>query len=188
MITHGQMALLDRASVILKVNFSRQIAVLASVINGLINYFINLILIFVLIFINNLNAEELIILNLGGITYMMFVSIVAFILCFAFSLFSSILTIRFRDLKNIFELGFALLYWATPIFYTLEEGLIKGDIKTVVRLNPLTIFINEFRSGLNIFGSINYNKTFILLVFSLVLLFLGFYFFEKQVKKVAELF
>ncbi len=192
MILYGQMGLLDRANVILKVNFTRQIAVLASIIGGVISYIINLTLIFGLIAVNNLRAEQtgadIISISFTGFIYMLIVSIVGFIACLGFSMFTSILTIRFRDLKNIFELAFALLYWATPIFYTLDEGLVEGPVARLISINPLTIFINEFRAGIGIYGSVDLSKMLIMTVLSVLVLILGFYYFDKQVKKVAELF
>lgn len=189
MILYGQMALLDRANVILKVKFPRQIAVISSIVGGVISFIINLTLIIALIAFNNANPETAIIsIDLAGFLYLMYISVVAFIACLGFSFFSSILTIRFRDLKNIFELGFALLYWGTPIFYTLEEGLVDGPIAKLIALNPLTLFINEFRAGLNIYGSESLLKAVVLGVAAIIVFVLGYFYFQREVKKVAELF
>lgn len=177
----GQNSLLDKASIILKVNFSRQIAVISSLMTAIVNLFINFIFIFIIMLFSRVQFD------LIKILYFLFVVVVIFMMGLAISLFSSILTVKFRDLKNIFELGIFLLYWATPIFYTLSGNFIGSGLSSIIRYNPLGILINQARFGLGIYGEFD-PSIFIIFIVLLALSILGWRFFNIQVKKIAEFF
>jgi ABC-type polysaccharide/polyol phosphate export permease len=181
LILLGQNSLLEKAHIILKVNFSRQIAVLSSLFTAFVNFLINLILVIVILVISKVHFDVV------GILYFVFTMFVLFLIGLAVSLYASILTVKFRDLKNIFELAMFLLYWATPIFYTLDSGILGNKFSSVLELNPLGIVINQARFALNIYGEFDYK---ILVVFGISLLFtiLGWFYFSREVKKVAEHF
>ena len=193
MVLYGQMALLERANVILKVNFDRQIAVLSAVINGLISFVVNLILIFILITIYNtglspleshLRIEPL----FTDYIYMIYISLITFTLIFGVSMITSIYSVWFRDLRNIFELFFAIFYWATPIFYTIEDSIGGKTISSLIKYNPIGIIINEFRSSLDVYGEPNYLNGFIVFVVTVIFILVGWKFFSIKVKKIAEFF
>lgn len=181
LILLGQNALLEKAHIILKVNFSRQVVILSSLITALINFLINLILVIIILIISDFT------LRLDLFIYFLFVVLVTFLFGLGISLYSSVLTIRFRDLKNIFELGLFLLYWVTPIFYTLDSNFISDKFASIIGLNPLGIIIDQARFGMGVYGEFD---TRILLVFalSLTLVVSGWFYFRSQVRKIAELF
>jgi len=183
MISLGQMALLDKANIILKVSFPRQIAIIASLFNALINLIINLVLIFIIMILVGHSV------SFEGLLYFVFLCISAFILCLGIAMFTSIATIRFRDLKNIFDLGLFLLYWATPIIYVLEGGFV-GDSLTgqLIRYQPLTILINQVRASFGIYGDVNYEFGIMFFIASILILVVGWQFFSNRVKRVAEFF
>lgn len=177
----GQKSLIERASVILKVNFPRQIAVLASLFNGLINYLINIALVVILL------ISQSIFPDLAGVAYFILISLTLFIFGFGVSLFTSIIAIRFRDLIDITDLGLFLLYWMTPIFFSLDADVYgDGIVKDFLTYNPIGILMNEARASLGIIESNNSFFVFILLGFSIILSALGWVYFDREVKKVAE--
>lgn len=186
MLTQGQMSLLERAHVILKVNFSRQIAVMSSLISALINVFINLILIVLISLISSLN------LNIVSVGVILLVVLIMFIWFLAISFFLSILTVRFRDLKNIIELGIFLLQYTTPIFYTLEDSFLPQKAKEIVALNPLGFLINQIRGSLGAYSG-TYSQVDIVslglyLLIGLIFAYLGWIYFSRNVKSIAEHF
>ncbi len=184
MVTLGMMSLLDKAGIILKVNFPRQIAVIASQFNALINLVINMLLIVIFILANNIQV------TLGGLAYFIFLTISAFIACLGISFFFSIVSIRFRDLKNIVDLGFFLLYWLTPIFFTLSSFPLGsgGVMSYILKYNPVGILINQVRAALGVYGTIDVEKGIIFFLGSLIIFILGWSFFNKRIKRVAEYF
>lgn len=186
MLTQGQMALLDRAHIILKVNFSRQIAVISSLIGALINVGINVVLILVIALLSKLTF------NLSALLVILLVICILFIWLLAISFFLSILTVRLRDLKNITELGIFLLQFATPIFYTLEDSFLPRSVRGVVALNPLGFLFNQIRGSIGAYtGSYSNLDTISLLVYFLLgclAAYFGWLYFDRNVKYVAEHF
>lgn len=186
MLSQGQMALLDRAHVILKVNFARQIAVMSSLISALINVFINVLLIIVIAALSGLN------MSITAIGVILMVILIMFIWFLAISFLLSILTVRFRDLKNIIELGIFLLQYTTPIFYTLEDTFLPQKAREVVALNPLGFLINQMRGALGSYTGTYSQVDFIILGLYLfagiVAAYIGWIYFAKNVKSIAEHF
>lgn len=58
----------------------------------------------------------------------------------------SIITVYFRDLSHIIQIGLTALFYMTPIVYPLE--LISGSrlLTTVIRLNPIYYFVELFHA------------------------------------------
>lgn len=182
MVTFGQMSLLDRAGIILKINFPREIAVLSSIMNALINLLINLVFILIIVVVTGID------LSILGLIYAMFIFAIIFIFCFAFALITSILTVRFRDLRNIFDLAIFLLYWGSPIFFIPEFDGREGIGKLLMNYNPIGYFINQVRAGFGIYGEINITSTMMYFAGAVILLLIARWFFARNIKKVTEYF
>lgn len=192
-IIFGMNGLLDKAHIILKVNFPREIAVMSSVAMAVINLSINLIVYLVFSLFNPVTP------SLVGIGWGFVAIFVSSILIYGVTLFLSIMLIRLRDLQHIFELVFQLLFWGTPIFYTLGEEIpFEHTIGKVISLNPLGWLIETIRQGF-IYGEIATLRIWIydisslwviLLTFvvGIITVMLGRMYFRKEVKKVAEFF
>ncbi len=182
LIVFGQMSLLDRAGIILKVNFPRQIATISSLLSAVINLSINLILVLVIAAIQGVFPSP------AGLLYMVFIILLIFIYALAIAFFTSIVTVRLRDLKNIIELAIFLLYWATPIFFVVNSSLADGITAKVLESNPLGILFNQVRAVFNVYGEVNLPLMGVYLVIGLVLVVFGWYYFNHKVKQIAEYF
>jgi ABC-2 type transport system permease protein len=182
LVVYGQNALLEKAHIILKVSFPRQIAIISSLFNAVINLGINLILILIIAVATGNQ------LTLGGIIFFLFLSVLVFVFSLGLSFFLSILTVRLRDLKNIMELGLFLLYWATPVFYVLDSGLLGGNVAKLIGSSPVTLVINQARAALGIYAEMNWGLMTVYLLISFVFLLIGWAYFSNQVKRIAEYF
>ncbi|MBN1617984.1 ABC transporter permease [Candidatus Dojkabacteria bacterium] len=176
----GMNSLLDRAGVILKVNFDRKIAVLSGMTLGLINLLVNFSIVLLMALVFGVHIQIIPFLYVIGI----FLSITLF--TFSISLFSSILLIRFRDLSHIVDLGMQLLFYASAVFYPID--IIPEKWRFVIYYNPFAIFIDAIRQAL-VWGNFEHYKYVILVTcFSLIMLVIGIKVFDKNVKKIAEYF
>jgi len=72
---------------------------------------------------------------------------VHFIMVFGLSIISSIIYVRFRDIKYILEAALLLLFYLTPAFYSLD--FVKESFPPVIfkiyLYNPLTIILSLYR-------------------------------------------
>jgi ABC-2 type transport system permease protein len=182
LILLGQMSLLDNAHIILKVNFPRQIVVLSTMLSGLINLGINLIFFIVIAVISGVQFTY------GSVLYFIFIVGIIFLFAMGVSFFTSVISIRFRDLKNIFELGIILLQWVTPVFYAVSSNLFSGRTSDYIAANPLGIVINQGRAAFDIYGTKNISLMIIYFIISFIIFLIGWRYFNKSVKKVAEHF
>lgn len=183
LLTFGQVSLLDKAHIILKVNFPRQIAVISSLINAVVNLGINTALIFIIILFSSVT------LTLIGVLEFIFLALIVFIFCLGLSFFLSILTIRLRDLENILSLGLFLLYWASPIFYKAEASLLGSTVTNLIASSPIAVILGQARISLGIQdGFFNWPLMLLYLIASILISMLGWVYFKVQVKQIAEHF
>lgn len=180
----GLDSLLSRAGLITKVNFPRYTVLISSTSIALVNFLINTIIVFIFVFVNGLRPSLMDVFwyfLCSGILYMLIITV---------SMFLSILYVRFRDLKQIWELFNQLLFWMTPVFYSYEALASKNEIFGLILywLNPVSVLLISAREAImenNITLQLN-----VLAVMSLflVLFYIGYNFYKKQIKKIAEYF
>lgn len=183
MVIFGQHALLDRAGIILKVNFPRQIAVISSLSNAVINLGINFVLVVIIALLRGIN------ITIGGILIYVFIALIFFLFSLGFSFITSVITIRLRDMTNIMELGLFLLYWATPIFYSVDaSGGPLSNTAQLIQANPVGILLNQARAALGVTGELNLGLLAAYFAVSLLFCILGWMYFNNHVKKIAEYF
>ena len=179
-ITFGMNSLMDMANIILKINFPRNIAVISALMMAVVNFAINFLVIIVLTLVLGFRP------NFTGIVYFLFVVGLIFLLAYSITQFLSIIFVKVRDLTNIVELAFQLLFWGSAIFYNLDD--MGGTTGQVIRLNPLAILIDAARKSF-VFGEITHIKEILLISgVTLILLFIGRWFFNRNIRKIAEFF
>lgn len=175
----GVTSLHDRSSVILKVNFPKIIAIYTSVANSLISFLAGF-LIFLGFWLWRRPAISL--LDLG---YFFFFMIILSLLILSLNLFTGIIYTKLRDFLSVWEVVLQLIFWGTPIVYPFS--ILPETLQKIMLLNPLAVIISQSRIAL-IGGTYNWPVIIYALCFSLLFLLIGFRFFSKEIKKVAENF
>lgn len=189
-IVLGMNSLLDKAHIILKVNFNRTIAIYSGQILALINLTINLGILTVFALFNKVE------INLLTFLYFVLILTIMTMLTLGMSFFTSIIFVKFRDLLHITEITLQLLFYASAIFFPIEQVpdkmtiLFMKDIPVqgILKLNPLFILIQAARDAFLTGEVTHIRKVIALAVFSLFLVIVGRMQFRKKVKKVAEFF
>jgi len=93
------------------------------------------------------------------------------------SLFASALTVFYRDINFVIQMGIMLWFYATPIIYPFS--FIPEKYKGIFYLNPLiTIFSWLQKSMVNL--SVPLWISLIHILFILLIFFLGFKYFQKK--------
>lgn len=130
-------SLVDRENLVRKVQFPRLVVPLSVVLTGLMNLSLNLVV--VIIFL----------LASGGTFHWGWLEIpflVAVLALFAASLSTllSALYVRYRDVKPVWEVVLQMLFYGTPIFYTLDV-IPDETLRKIMLLNPLAVVLQQFR-------------------------------------------
>ena len=173
----GMMSIVSRGDLLRKLNFSKEIIVISSVVGASINYIINLLVVFVFALVNGVNF------SLGWLTVIpLFAELFLFSAGIAFVL--ATLFVKYRGM------------YATPIIYSLTFILQRGQVKIakLMMLNPLAQIIQDLRHFIVFSGSlrgwdlIGHKAIAIIPYFlPLVIFAIGYYIFHHQAKKFAEI-
>lgn len=134
----------SNASIIKKVYVPKYLYPISNIISNFITFLISLIdLVLVIAFYN-------IFIPAKAITFSWWILlspvsiIILVILCFGVGMILATLEVFFRDLEYLYEVFTLLLFYMTPIVYTLDR-LKLGKYTVILKLNPLYGIIEFFR-------------------------------------------
>ena len=185
----GMVSIVTRGDLLRKLNFSKEIIVISSVVGAAINYGINLLVVFVFALVNgvHLSWNCLVIIPLF-IELAMISAGVAFILAALF--------VKYRDLGPIWEVVMQAGMYATPVIYSLTFIIQKNQftVAKLMMLNPLAQIIQDMRHYIVYSGSMRgwelYNNHIwgvIPYILPVLILIVGYSIFHKHAKKFAEI-
>ncbi|MDD3661851.1 MAG: ABC transporter permease [Candidatus Dojkabacteria bacterium] len=179
-IIEGMNSLMQRSGIILKIGFNRFIALASSITMALINFVINLLIVSVVAVTADVSLSAL-----SGV-YLVFVILTALLMVLGISFFSSIMLIRLRDLSHIVELLMQLVFYASAIFFPIT--IVPERWRFIVEYNPIAVFVQAAREAITSGSVVRFDYVIGAFIFSLVLVVMGNYFFQRNVKKIAEFF
>lgn len=176
----GMGSIMERAGLIVKINFKREIVVVSSLTMALINFVINLLIVSAVALVLRVHIEPI------AILYIFLISFTMFLALYGVAFFTSIWLVHVRDLQHIMELLLQLLFYASAVFFPVE--MIPAKYRFIVYYNPIARFVKAVREAL-IYGKItDMNFVLLCLGLSLILVLLGRLYFNKYIKKIAEYF
>lgn len=171
-IAHG-------AGILTKVYVRPEIFAASSTISGAINFSIGLIPLTVVLLINGQHPNVNSILVLVVIFSMIF-------LIMGLSLFVAIAFINFDDSRSIITIILMMVQYMTPVFYPIS--VLGPNTLRVIKLNPLTSMLINFRSIYGENGSSGWHMWAYMICSSLTIFILGLWFFIRAwPKAVAKL-
>jgi ABC-2 type transport system permease protein len=135
-------SLVDRESLIRKVEFPRLAVPLAAVLTALMNLALNLI------------AVVVFLLAAGGSIRWTWLEVPFLVLALALlttglGMLLSALFVRYRDVKPIWEVALQLLFYGSPIFYPIDVVLERSELAAkLMLLNPFAAIIQQARHAL----------------------------------------
>ncbi len=130
-------SLVDRENLVRKVQFPRLVVPLSVVLTALMNLGLNLVA--VLVFL----------LASGGSVRLSWLEIPLLLGALALfaagiSMLLSALYVRYRDVKPVWEVALQMLFYGTPIFYTLDR-IDNATLEHLLLYSPLAVVIQQFR-------------------------------------------
>lgn len=178
----------SRASIIKKVYVPKYIYPLSSVLSCFVTFLISLsVLVVVIIYFNLTNNDPVTITP--NIIFAVPPVIVLFFFSLGVGMILATLNVFFKDIENIYDVFCLLLFYLTPIVYTIDRlGYSSGSILgKLLRLNPLYGFIEMFRGavihGAEFFTYFDMNLFYYCCGFTVLVLVVGFAMFYKNQDK-----
>jgi ABC-type polysaccharide/polyol phosphate export permease len=107
----------------------------------------------------------------------------------------AMLNVRYRDVAYLVTIVLNLLFYATPIIYPISlvpetarvPWLGEVAVREIYELSPLTQFVQGFRDVVYLLQPPSLGRLLFLTVVSVVVFLLGFAYFQRGSRDVAEL-
>ena len=176
-ITQGAAVVIANANILKKVYFPREILPISIVTSGLVNFLISCIIIFIFLIFTGIGFSKYIIF------FPLYV-LIEYILILGFVFILSSVTVYLRDLEHIIGVIIQALFYATPIVYSMN--MIPKAFAWVFQINPMAYVIQGFRDTLYYQTMPDLHGLFVISIFSLILLVIGYKIFDKLQKNFAE--
>jgi ABC-2 type transport system permease protein len=135
----GLGSLVARENLLRKVAFPRASVPISVSLTAAANLSLGIVVVYFFAVIDGVTPSGTWLLFLGAV-----LAVVA--LATAMSLLLAVLYIRYRDVQPIWEVALQLLFWGSPIIYTIES--VPGSVRELVMLSPLAVAIQQGRHWL----------------------------------------
>ena len=176
-IMQGTNCIWINGGIIKKVYFPREILPVSVVLAGLVNFLISCVIIFIFVLFSGMGFSiHLIWLPLIAILQTLFSLGLLFIL--------SAVDVYVRDVEYLMNFLISLLFYATPIVYTVD--LFPESVRWILYLNPMTPFIDAYRSIFYYQTAPSLMSILYISLFAVFFLVFGYMIFRKLEKGFAE--
>jgi ABC-2 type transport system permease protein len=131
-------SLVDRESLVRKIQFPRAAVPVAVVLTAAFNLTLNSLVVLVLALASGVRPRW------SWLEIPLLLALLA-VLVVGMAMLLSALYVRFRDVKPIWEVALQLLFYATPVIYAIETIDIPERLRELLMLNPLAAILEQFR-------------------------------------------
>jgi ABC-2 type transport system permease protein len=173
-----------RENLLRKVYFPRAAVPISVSFTAAANLALGVVVVLLFAFIDGVTPSPRWLLFLGAV-----LSVIG--LATAVSLLLAVLFVRYRDMQPIWEVALQLLFWGTPIIYTIKS--VPGSVRELVMMSPLAVAIQQGRhwlvprstesAGQAIGGTV---RLLIPLAISIAIVFLSWWAYRRAEPRMAE--
>ncbi|MEE3343285.1 MAG: ABC transporter permease [Bacilli bacterium] len=173
----GMNSILFNADIIKKVYFPRIILPISSVTSCLVNFLISCIIIVLFALFSGVGIGY-------SLLFLPIVVIIQYIFTLGLVFILGALEIYVRDIEHIVNFIISMLFYVTPILYTVDY--VPDKFKIILRLNPVAYIIQAYHSIFYYKQMPNLINLGIISMFSILLFFIGYKVFDKLQRGFAE--
>ncbi len=176
-VLRGAATIIDNGNIIKKVYFPREILPISIVTSEGINFLISTIIILGFVIVSGIGISI-------NIFWYFLIVIIQYIISLGISFIVSSLSVYFRDLLHLLGVFMQLLFYATPIVYSIEN--VPAGFRWLLRINPMSYLIEGYRAIFYDKMPPNFRSLGIALLMGIVLCVIGYFVFRKLEKGFAE--
>lgn len=176
-ITTGCNCVWINGGIIKKVYFPREILPISVVSAGLINFLISCVIVLLFVLFGGIGLSL-------QLLWLPLIAIIQSALSLGLLFVLSAINVYVRDIEYLVGFLLNLLFYATPILYTVD--MFPEKIRWVLYLNPMTTIIESYRNIFYYQQSPVLSSLMIVLVVSFAILMLGYLIFKKLERGFAE--
>jgi lipopolysaccharide transport system permease protein len=176
-VTASGNSLVGSSNLITKIYFPRIIIPSAAVAAGLVDFALSFVVLIPLMFYYGISITP-------KLLFLPLMVVLITFLALAIGMWMSALNVKYRDIRYALPFVIQLWMFASPIIY--PASMLRGKLKIVLTLNPLTGIIENFRSAL-VGREMNWSSLAISAAITLVLFVWSAYAFKRMEKTFADL-
>ncbi|UQZ83960.1 Polysialic acid transport protein KpsM [Paenibacillus konkukensis] len=169
--------ILRNSNLVKKIYFPREILPLSVIIAGVINYFFGLVILIPSLLLTGIHIN----ISLVAFPLILFVQT---LLVLGISLIVSAMNVYFRDLEHIIAIVLQAAFYITPIIFPIS--MVPKEFQFYFLLNPMTEIIQAYRNIFYYGVMPDFSHLFLYLLYSLIVLVIGWAIFNKLQKSFAE--
>lgn len=177
-LNQSTVSLLGNTNLITKVYFPRLIIPMASLGRGLVDFLVSCVLLAILMYIYGASPSS----HLIWFPYFLLTGLS---ITFGIGLFFSAVSVKYHDIKHAIPFFIQMWFWITPVAYGLEN--IPQKYQMIFYMNPMTWIIKGFRWSLLDVGEMTWHAFIFTGVFSILVFFVGLYYFKTNETKFADI-
>jgi lipopolysaccharide transport system permease protein len=162
-------SLLANGNLISKIYFPRLIIPLSNLMFGILDFSVSFIILIVMMLFFGYSPTI-------NIIWLPFLLLLVLVSSFGIGLWFATLSVQFRDASQILGFGLNILFYATPVIY--PSSLLNGSWAALYNLNPMVGVVEGFRWALLGVGSPPNAAILISVLFSLVVVVSGVFYFN----------
>lgn len=176
-VTRGAATMIDNGNILKKVYFPREVLPVSLVTSEMVNFVISTIIILGFVIFGKIGLS----FNLLWYFIILFVQ---YLVSIGIALIVSSVTVYFRDLLHILGIIIQLLFYATPIVYSVDQ--VPTKFLWVMKLNPMSYLITCYRDIFYYKTAPSMHNLLIAAVMGIFLIGIGLITFKKLEKRFAE--
>ena len=176
-VTQSTGVIIANGNILKKVYFPREILPISVVTSAAVNFLISTIIILIFVLCYGMGIT-------WHIVFYPLILIVQYLLSLGISFILSSTTVYFRDLEHFVGVAMMLLFYATPIVYSINT--VDASYAKLLKLNPMCHIVEAYRSIFYHQAVPNLRNLAILFILSIILCVIGYKIFKKLEKRFAE--
>lgn len=176
-VIRGAAVVIDNGNILKKVYFPREILPISLVTSEGVNFLISTLIILGFVLVSGIG------LSVNVLWYFLII-IIQYIVSIGVSLIVSSLSVYFRDLLHLLGVVMQLLFYATPIVYSIND--VPPGFQWLLKLNPMTYLIDGYRAIFYQKVMPDFSSLGRALIMGIILCVVGYVIFRKLEKGFAE--
>jgi len=176
-ISRSASAFLDKKHIITKINTSLPSLLLHINLSEIITYLLSMVFLFVFLAFQDYSFHKSLLL-------LPFIYYLQQLLAFGLGLFSAVLTVFIRDVREITGVILQLWFWFTPIVYVFS--ILPGFVKKIIVYNPAYILIESYQRIFVFNDYPSFHSLIILTIITHFILFFSYIMFRYLEKDIRD--
>ncbi len=177
-VQFGSMSVVNNSGLVTKVFFPREILPLSSLLAAMLDFLVAGLLLIGLMIFYGVSVTT-------NIFWLIILIPLQMVITAGINLLLAALVVMFRDLKFVIPLGLQLLFYATPIIYSIN--IIPDRFFKLVLANPLTGLVDSYRKVLLQSRPPNFYYLATSAAAGIILIIAGYWFYKRVDKRFADI-